>query len=360
MEQTVEFIEPNLIKQLMFDKATWNFQNMMQSDPTVKLEYNRMATIPERMWYIKKKIRTKTWVNQHTTSSTLITIPAGLDFIRNPTPHCLLPAVRREMISLFKSELSLKPDQRKMPFHDYRKDRGLYYIFGTDIRKGQRFIPYAEGIKLLSSTYKSLTLFIKGYARTLCKLLSIDQNFLDEQGSILFIKYEIRNGIWLHVDNLERTDGGPICTINIGPPDINIDFVPVMHSSSGESSLIPFRANMNEGDMLMMQGESRYEWAHGIPYGLNAEKYTIVFKFTRPPPNLTEIVSYNKLLGLNVIALKPTEAYQDALQNLVLPLLTKTYGEEKGTDIFRVFKNDTCKLSQLHKQLLVYHMNKTT
>ena len=65
--------------------------------------------------------------------------------------------------------------------------------------------------------------------------------------------------------------------------------------------------NLNEGDMLLMQGESRMEWAHGVPFGLNSEKYTIMFKFNILPGKSKEMY-YSNLLQAKVFQLSLDES----------------------------------------------------
>jgi hypothetical protein len=184
-----------------------------------------------------------------------------------------------------------------MPFQDYRKSggpTGLYYIFGTDL-KHTTFVNYGDAIRMLDN-YQNLQAFCRQYADFLCTSFDIEMATFEKKVMLLLLKYETGRGIWLHVDNVARTDGVPVCTINIGPPDVNVDFIPVTLPTREKK---PIRINLNEGDMLVMQGESRYEWAHGIPNGLDKEKYTVMFKFEKISDKV-KVVGHSTLLDTDM------------------------------------------------------------
>ena len=67
-------------------------------------------------------------------------------------------------------------------------------------------------------------------------------------------------------------------SVSLGPQDVNADFIPLLKPRDVNT---PFRINVNEGDMLMMQGNYRHKWARGIPYILKEEKYAVMFKFRK-------------------------------------------------------------------------------
>ena len=277
----------------------------MQAEPRLQHGYKTMRTLPERIWFIKSNIRIKTWVNQRVVSRENCKIPPGLELIKGPNPPHLLKDARNELVALFADECGKKRHESRLPFQDYRKDRGLYYIFGTDLKSNERYINCGDGMALLPETYDKFKEFIRGYVSCLQVLFGIIEEVSNREVMLLLLKYEHGSGLWLHVDNVARTDGVPICTVSIGPSDVNVDFVPVRLLDRTKSKF-PMRLNLNEGDMLMMQGESRYEWAHGIPYGLGSEKYTIMFKFNQVPESM-KVVGYSDLLETEMHILRKVD-----------------------------------------------------
>lgn len=290
-DRCVKNVNPNSIRKLSFGKLNWNFETMLVRSQSVRKEYVNMKSVTEKIWYIKSKIRIKTHLNQWS-SVCNCPLPNGVSIISNPFPD-LLKGTRNDMVRLFSHEQSLKKNLR-IPFADYRKSRGLYYIFGFDVET-ETFTKFSKAIKMLEK-YEHLHMFCQKYADFLCSVFGISMRLFENEVMLLLLKYEKEHGLWLHVDNVARTDGVPICTISIGPPDVNVDFVPVVVPNATK---IPMRLNLNEGDMLMMQGESRYEWAHGIPYGLGSEKYTVMFKFNRMEEKI-KVVGYSHLLDTDM------------------------------------------------------------
>jgi len=281
-------IRPTSIRELCFKTDKWNFELQYLRDKTLREEYATMNGLPERIWFIKSTIRVKTWISQRTKPVKNGAMPPGLMLVRNPAP-ALLKGAREEMIRLFDDQLKTKPKSR-LPYSDYRKSRGLYYIFGTDL-KLKRFVPYGEALPMLEG-YPDLRKFCEAYGTFLCESLNISAEVFKTEVMLLLLMYDEGFGLWLHVDNVARTNGSPICTVSLGPPDVNVDFVPVLKPTR---SRIPLRLNCNEGDMLMMQGEARYEWAHGIPYGLPTKKYTLMFKFNQIK-GISVATGYSKLI----------------------------------------------------------------
>ena len=278
---------PCNIKQLCFENMKWNFMFHMKNSRVAR-KFNGFDNLPEKIWWIKVNIRVKTFLAQKCIESGKdALLPPGLTLIIPNISNELLSLAREEIKQLFESE-RLLPETERLP-HAVYNSRGLYYIFGTP----EKFVEYGQGISFLQGRgVHRLAKFIEGYADVLCRATNIPMNVFEKNCMLLLLQYDPEYGLWLHVDNVARTDGGLITTISLGPPDVNVDFVPLLHPSPQKQ---PIRININEGDMLIMQGESRLEWAHGIPYGLPTKKYTVMFKLNNLP-GLSKQVGYSKLL----------------------------------------------------------------
>lgn len=106
-------------------------------------------------------------------------------------------------------------------------------------------------------------------------------NYFLQKMQIIFLKYEYNDGIWLHIDNIARYDQGPIITMSIGPEKIYYDFAPTLIHD--QKDVLPIRIEIENGEIIIMDGSSRIEWSHGLPYGIkfNKTKYSILFKFDK-------------------------------------------------------------------------------
>ena len=259
----------------------------MQNSKVARRFYG-FDNLAEKIWWIKVNIRIKTFLTQ-------LCIENGKDALPPPGLAVVIPNISNELLSLAREEIrQLFESERRLPKtkrlpHAVYDSRGLYYIFGTP----DKFIDYGQGISFLHRRgVRHLEEFCRGYADILCRATNIPMHVFENNCMLLLLQYEPKYGLWLHVDNVARTDGGLIATISLGPPDVNIDFVPILQPSPEKQ---PSRINIDEGEMLVMQGESRLEWAHGIPYGLPTKKYTVMFKVNNLP-GLSKQVGYSGLL----------------------------------------------------------------
>ena len=57
--------QPNWIRRLIF-REEWNFATILEKDASIRNEFSKMKSAPERIWYIKNIIRIKTLLNQPT------------------------------------------------------------------------------------------------------------------------------------------------------------------------------------------------------------------------------------------------------------------------------------------------------
>jgi hypothetical protein len=81
-------------------------------------------------------------------------------------------------------------------------------------------------------------------------------------------------GFGLHIDNVLRADA-TVFTIGVGRPVV-YDMTRVLGRNKGDEVCI-IRSSNPEGTMMVLDGEARYKWAHGIPTH-NGFKYTLVIR----------------------------------------------------------------------------------
>ena len=61
----------------------------------------------------------------------------------------------------------------------------------------------------------------------------------------------------------------------------------------------PFRVELTNDDILIMDGPARMEWSHGLPYNANYKniKYTIMLKCDK---FLEKKIKYNSILDVDI------------------------------------------------------------
>jgi hypothetical protein len=150
---------------------------------------------------------------------------------------------------------------------------GIEHIFiGGHINElGNRktYKQYEEAIEKLRDSYPNL------YA--VCKRAHQYCSGKNKYASFSISKMTNQNGLHIHLDHAVEKRGN-IVVVNIGA-DIFYDMIPVL-STSSESYRVPIAS----GDMVILDGAARYEWAHSIPdYIYNTySRYAILLKSIMP------------------------------------------------------------------------------
>lgn len=102
-----------------------------------------------------------------------------------------------------------------------------------------------------------------------------------------------------HIDNVIRLDGsvGPVFTMSLGGGCgvKHMDMFPVVFHERH----LPMRISTPVGSIILMDGEARLEWSHGIPGGYPAERWTIMLKLRQVA---TKTVGYSDLLDVPIRA----------------------------------------------------------
>ena len=228
-----------------------------------------LRLLADRVRFVKRAIRSKTFFTDETGPADDPVIPEGFR-VWAPPPAARVADARREIAALFEREIAL-PEAARHLHTDQRKTRGLYYLFtGADVKERM----YCdETLGALDAAAPVLAEFCREYYRLMSRIYRFDPVATAKKVQIVFLRYDPGHGIWLHIDNVSRYDRGPIATVSLGPPDVTYDLTPSLAEAGA-----PIRVRMREGDLVVMDGRSRMEWAHGLPYGLPSYKYTIMFK----------------------------------------------------------------------------------
>ena len=120
--------------------------------------------------------------------------------------------------------------------------------------------------------YSSLSGMIRAYANLIAQEHGITAEWIFDSNNIVLIYYDKHIGIPSHIDNITYTTGGPIYAAGIGPASSLFDMIPATVDG------IPVRLEVTELSAVRLQGESRFQWSHAIPFGFNGIKFTILFR----------------------------------------------------------------------------------
>jgi len=247
----------------------WKFR---QNFPKAILNAKPENLLPEKIWFIKKTIRFKTNYNDKKVLLKDYILPVDLCCFKS----CLNKQELNKLHQIF-GKLFVDYKQLDIP-RSYQPDRGLTYLFTGDQGKTQYADKTLEFMKTYNDTlYKLMIKIMKNLA--LIYGIKDDQvNYLSKYVQIVILEYKQDSGIWMHIDNVARYDQGPIVTISIGPEKIYYDFTPTLLFKNPK--LKPIRIEVENGDLVIMDGSSRMEWAHGLPYDVpfDKTKYTIMLK----------------------------------------------------------------------------------
>ena len=121
--------------------------------------------------------------------------------------------------------------------------------------------------------YHSLSAMIKAYANLIAQEHGITAEWIFESNNIVLIYYDQYTGIPSHIDNITYTTGGPIYAVGIGPVSSLFDMIPATVDDG-----IPVRLEVSELSAVRLEGESRFQWSHAIPFGFSGVKFTILFR----------------------------------------------------------------------------------
>jgi len=252
-----------------------------------------------KIWFIKEKVRQKTYFN------------TPIELIKNyyihPDGFCAFPPlykkfeynkVYNELISLFKQSNKGSKDEKINVVYSKKHDQ---YFTSLNCDESVLTDNYNCVINYLEKRkYTSLIDMINKYLKQICKMYEItcSNKFINEYMEIILLQYANNSGMSLHLDNIKKRDQGPIITVSIGHPFVIYDMTPVILDNKLAK---PLRFIAKEGSIFVMDGSSRMEWAHGLPFNVPSNdgklKHTIIFKFHKFK-ELNPI--YNKELDYNI------------------------------------------------------------
>jgi hypothetical protein len=141
------------------------------------------------------------------------------------------------------------------------------------------------------------SVYMKKLARYFCRSADVTpdqiEQLMSDNCDMSILKYDDLDGFFMHIDGLVKRDA-TVFTVGVGR-DVVYDMTRAIGRDPQEVSII--RSSNPEGTMMLLDGESRYKWAHGVPgsHTHNGVKYTIIMRLyhtaglVRPIGKCTEL-----------------------------------------------------------------------
>ena len=246
------------------------------------------GTPSDKIWRIKKLIRENTDIKcvcntiTQTTQSKLV-LPEGFSVWQLNTQPSIteVEEALRELFAHLHEANAWMQEQAKSEedFECKYTSRGLTYFPSNDTKE---FIMHGQAVsvhnfrEMLHTHYPVIDSFWANYERAICARLCVDQKHLEDSGVLTLIRYDPKFGIWMHLDNLNRSDATAF-TVGVGRECV-YDMAPVLAHLNDRDANSMMRVRFPKGALAVMDGRSRYQWSHGVPYGMDGVKYTFVFK----------------------------------------------------------------------------------
>lgn len=162
----------------------------------------------------------------------------------------MIVLIRRDLDLLFQTDLNGIP---------YDETEGLFAL------PGNHHLCYMDCMRLLKKRAPYVHKAMLEYARMACIMYGCElRRFLAaSRPRIQKIKACAGLPIRLIHSRQSRFDGGPVLVTSFGMPVIAHDFAPVL--SRGESGSNPFRLHLFEGSVVILDGDVRACYSHGLP-----------------------------------------------------------------------------------------------
>ena len=170
----------------------------------------------------------------------------------------MIVLIRRDLDLLFQSDLGGIP---------YDKREGLFALPGT------HHLSYKDCMRMLAKRAPYVHKAMLEYARMACVMYGCEsRRFLAAaRPRIQKIKGSLGLPLRLVHTRQSRFDAGPVFIISFGIPVIPHDFAPVLSEGISQNEVpnetppAPFRLHASEGALLILDGDVRACYSHGIP-----------------------------------------------------------------------------------------------
>lgn len=249
---------------------------------TDKIESSHQDSTARRIGIVNEKIRHSFTVNEKTNS----------DLWMGPTPEGMYAfkvfGFNNENLELWMRKYFDEIEDNNLLRENswVSKERGLTF---SPSNTPQQFTRHGKAMDvekfkdILSMKYRPLSIIVSKIENQLKHLLKLDQKSFENEATVTFVKYESKKGLWMHIDNVLRSNG-LVCSVGVGP-HVVYDMAPTLLSHDDQIGKDGFviRTKFAPGTMILLDGPARMQWAHSLPYDIVQEKYTILFLLNHRP-----------------------------------------------------------------------------
>ena len=284
-------------------------------------------TTDDRVWELKQAMKVKTFVHQQDMRKEVLDIHIPQGFVCVNPPEKAVALLRTANVALDSLFANIRKNEEK--YKDY-----LHHIHGqarssyVDNRTGLGYIyfnfcshdDYARHGRLSAprdlrgfwkseSEFEVLDQFLSSYMKKIAQYCcgSVDvtsddishiEQLINDRADMTIMKYDDKQGIQMHLDSMIRGNA-TVFTIGVGR-DVVYDMSRAIGRNKGDEVSI-VRSSNPEGTMMVLDGESRYKWTHGIPHSRehNGTKYTIHISFFHAA-GLTKLIGRCEELDTNM------------------------------------------------------------
>lgn len=226
---------------------------------------------PGRVWWVNTNTKIKTSL-MDTCYYTDDNPPPGLSVFAPIVSATELDDAVRDLRRLYQEE----DLNRTLPHYNMAPYNRLHIMF-TSKNPDDPQMTYSDVMAVLEKRTPLASSLVSKFSDAIKSLLRISQETLEAEANIGVIKYNPNAGFQTHIDNMVRVGGsvGPVFTMSLGGSDVkHMDMFPTI-----EHWMKPQRIITPIGSIILMDGISRIEWAHGIPEMDPTERWTIMIKF---------------------------------------------------------------------------------
>lgn len=185
------------------------------------------------------------------------------DIARTPCPTCELPSGMCVYKPIY-SKQQLDECYRSLDryYDEHRHDKSF-----TSQKNGNRIFMFDDMFLrdlLVKLEGTEIGAFLAQYINDIFNMFKINPKYREQilsESKMPVVRYTSNYGLHMHIDKFRRANG-PIITMSVGAPVFVYDMFNVTHDK-----IEPMRIYFKDGNVILMDGSSRVEYAHGLPFG---------------------------------------------------------------------------------------------
>ena len=298
MSDCAREVQPRLLC-LHVDK--WNV-TLPEEIPQTNVDYHENWTLQSKIAKINK-IYSAIKYDRRRTGEACSEVPRGIHVFECPGIHTIITTrVIAEIERIYKEPRNYQSVPRVNP-----SDNIIFLRYPPGSGNSQP--TYADSLIIMRDLgLQHMLRLVKHYGEQLKNIFTITDEELDES-SVSIVRYDgVRNrGIRPHMDNFAPTPEdsrkgflrdylGPLITISLQDNVKHLDFMPMI---TRDTTLPSLRLQSGFGDIIIMDGQARIEYAHSVPES-SGLRHSLCFKFKQFPHKLY-YGEYNEILHTELI-----------------------------------------------------------